>query len=229
MKRIALVALALAVLCVGPTSCVFAQVPPSAGSLYQITSGSYTIIGGIWAGLRVNLPEPEQAFVLLTTDTQNSRADLSFLNEDQRTVFLTLSNGVISGNVIRFQYLTRHPYPLVEELGMLDYTVTNSPEALQINGSIEFPPICCDIPSFFGHSNVTASALPTVSIRVSEVEISWNSESNRTYQVQYRSDIGKNSWTNLGGPVAALGPAASVFDRVPAGQPQRLYRVFAVP
>ena len=62
--------------------------------------------------------------------------------------------------------------------------------ALRIEGSIDFPPVCCDIPYFFGHRNVAATAVPFLAIRVSEVELCWSSDSNRTYQVQNRSGSG---------------------------------------
>ena len=38
---------------------------------------------------------------------------------------------------------------------------------------------------------------PLVTIRASQVEVCWNSISNLTYQVQYRSDLTTNLWTSL--------------------------------
>ena len=187
------------------------------------------MVGGIGGALTQQLPSTDQAFVLLTTDPQSGWAELTVLAQDQQTVFLTLTNGLFAGTVIRFQYQTTHPYPDIHVPGTLNYTVTNVVDALRIEGGINFPPICCDIPYFFGHRNVAAIAMPFLATRVSEVELCWSSDSNRTYQVQYRSDLTTNLWTNLGPPIAGRGLRSCTFDRVPPGQPQRIYRVVTLP
>jgi len=62
-------------------------------------------------------------------------------------------------------------------------------------------------------------------IRVSQVEVSWNGETNSNYQVQYRSDLTTNLWTPLV-PCVAGGPSnICVTDAVLRGMPQRFYRV----
>jgi len=66
---------------------------------------------------------------------------------------------------------------------------------------------------------------PLVTIRTSQVEVCWNSKSNLTYQVQYRSDLTANVWTSLVGCVRATGSTSCVFDPVVVGQPRRFYRV----
>jgi hypothetical protein len=66
-------------------------------------------------------------------------------------------------------------------------------------------------------------------LRVSEVEISWESVKGKTYQVQYRSALTSDQWVNLQAPIAGTGTAISVKDSVPAGQSQRFYRVVTVP
>ena len=136
MPKRSTLALALLALAVGLLPAADSQVPSGTRSLYQITSGTYTMVGGIWGSLSANLPNPDQTCVLLTTDPQNGRAELTFLGQDQQTPFLTLTNGLISGTVIRFQYPARHPYPDVGLPGMLDYTVTNLAGTLRIDGNI---------------------------------------------------------------------------------------------
>jgi len=229
MRRKLIVSLVMLASLVGLPPRANAQIPPRTRSLYQITSGTYTMVGGFWGTLSQNLPSTGQAFVRLTTDSQSGRAELTVLAQDQQTVFLTLTNGLISGTVVRFQHEAAHPYPDIPLSGTADYTVTNLPGALWIEGSISFPPICCDIPYFFGHGNVAVTAMPFLTIRVSEVELCWSSDSNRTYQVQYRSDLTTNLWTNLGPPIAGSGPTSCTVQRVPAGQPQRMYRVLTLP
>jgi hypothetical protein len=66
---------------------------------------------------------------------------------------------------------------------------------------------------------------PLVTIRPSEVEVCWNSISNLTYQVQYRSDLTTNLWISLVDCVRSTGATCCIFDPVVVGQPQRFYRV----
>jgi Tol biopolymer transport system component len=55
----------------------------------------------------------------------------------------------------------------------------------------------------------------------------WSAVPGRTYQVQSRDDFGTPGWANVGGPVTATGPSASVPDPNP-GDPDRFYRVVLV-
>jgi hypothetical protein len=57
------------------------------------------------------------------------------------------------------------------------------------------------------------------------VEVCWNSISNLTYQVQYRSDLTMNLWTSLGGCIRSTNSTTCVYDPIAVGQPQRFYRV----
>ena len=68
-------------------------------------------------------------------------------------------------------------------------------------------------------------APPLVTIRASQVEVCWNSKSNLTYQVQYRSDLTTNLWTSLVGCVRSTGSKSCISDPVVVGRPQRFYRV----
>jgi hypothetical protein len=65
---------------------------------------------------------------------------------------------------------------------------------------------------------------PLVTIRASQVEVCWNSKTNLTYQVQYRSDLTTNVWTSLVACVHSTGSTSCVVDPVVVGQPQRFYR-----
>ena len=53
----------------------------------------------------------------------------------------------------------------------------------------------------------------------------WNSKSNLTYRVQYRSDLTTNMWTSLRDCVRSTGSMSCITDPIAAGQPQRFYRV----
>ena len=71
---------------------------------------------------------------------------------------------------------------------------------------------------------VRSTALVTT-IRASQVEVCWNSTSNLTYQVQYRSGLTTNLWTPLLNCVRSTGSKSCINDPILLGQPQRFYRV----
>ena len=66
---------------------------------------------------------------------------------------------------------------------------------------------------------------PHASIRVSEVEICWESQSNKLYEVDYRSDLTTSLWAPLATNVLGNGMTMCISDRVAPGQPQRFYRL----
>jgi hypothetical protein len=77
---------------------------------------------------------------------------------------------------------------------------------------------------------VVVKQLPLKSqIRVSEVEVSWESVSERNYQVQFRSDLETNGWADFGGPVVGNGTTNVVKAVVTAGEERRFYRVVRLP
>jgi len=71
----------------------------------------------------------------------------------------------------------------------------------------------------------TFESPPLATIRASQVELCWNSKSNLTYQVQYRSDLTTNLWTVLGNCIRGSGNMNCISDPIVPGQPQRFYRV----
>jgi hypothetical protein len=78
--------------------------------------------------------------------------------------------------------------------------------------------------------SVVLERLPLSStIRVSEVEVCWETVATRVYQVQFRSIVTANSWTDLLPPVQGNGQTNCIKDVVPVGEPQRFYRVITVP
>ena len=70
---------------------------------------------------------------------------------------------------------------------------------------------------------------PALSIRVSQVELCWYSQTNQVWQVQYRSPLTTNTWTDLGPPVQGASPMTCINDSVAPGSPQRFYQVIRVP
>jgi hypothetical protein len=72
------------------------------------------------------------------------------------------------------------------------------------------------------------NSVPTISnIRISEVEISWQSVSNTSYRIEYRSDLTSNSWVTLTNAncITGDGGALRVYDKIPVGEPQRFFHV----
>jgi hypothetical protein len=75
----------------------------------------------------------------------------------------------------------------------------------------------------------TNAAVPLLTIRVSEVELCWNSVSTKMYQVEYRSEVSTNIWTALGASVIGNGSTNCMTDAVLPGEPRRFYRVQELP
>jgi len=207
-----------------------------ASGLYQIISGTYIECCGFAGGFRTTLPSANQSFVRLTIDKE--LATMTFLGSDTRTIFSVLpcppgnpinfsfDYGFIFSNTIVF-HVDPGPPPYSE---FWNFGVSNSADALRIDGIVGInAPSCSDVPTRFSYSNVVAVLMPVAGIRMSEVEICWNAVSNRSYQVQYRSGLTTNAWTNLGSPVSGNGSTNCITDKVAVEQPQRFYRVLAIP
>jgi hypothetical protein len=214
-----------------------AQSAPVSG-LYQIVSGTYDTCCGLAGDFRVDLPNEEQSFVRLTVDTQSNFATMTFLGKDMQTVHSIVP--CPAGDPIPFHFdygfifsgsIEFHIDPGPPPYGLnWSYAVSNATDALRINGRLGLAAQnCLDVPNRFSHSNVVAVLMPEASIRISEVEVCWTSVSNQNYQVQYRSTLTTNAWTNLGSPVAGTNSTTCITDKVALGQPQRFYRVVTVP
>lgn len=63
---------------------------------------------------------------------------------------------------------------------------------------------------------------PTVVVRPA-VEISWNAQAGRTYQVQTTTNLVAGVWRNLGAPILSQGTNAAAFDSMPDSN--KTYRV----
>jgi hypothetical protein len=180
----------------------------------------------------------DQSFIDLSIDQQHQLATMTFLGKDMKTVFsivgcpiydpiqFSFGFGFIWSNQIVF-HVDPGPPPNSE---YWNFVVSNSAGGLQIAGTVGLAnQMCADVPTQFTYSNVVAVLLPSAEIRVSEVEICWNSASNITYQVQYRPAFTTNDWTNLGPAIPGTGTTNCINDKVLRGQTQGLYRVVPVP
>ncbi len=68
---------------------------------------------------------------------------------------------------------------------------------------------------------------PALSIRhlPGQVELGWNSQTNRPYQLQHRGDLTTSTWSNLGTPIQGNGTTNFVYDPMPPGQAQKFFRI----
>jgi len=77
--------------------------------------------------------------------------------------------------------------------------------------------------------SVTAVPDPFLFIRVSEVEICWTSDTNFSYQLEYRSSLTTNSWVPWGLPIPGTGGIMCTNDTVAPNEPRRFYHVVRLP
>ena len=204
------------------------QDPPRSGT-YQIQSGIYREVGGFGGIYAVRLPDSYQAFVSLTIDPGVGVAELAFVGRNQQAVFRRLTNGIVSGNTIQFQYATTYPY-FPTAPAQVDYKITNAAGRLWISGSITSTTPTPDFPNLLEHQAVSATFVPGLSINVgSEVELRWSSASNQNYQMQCLSDPTQPGWTNLGGLMPGNGTTNWAVDVVAPVQSQRFYRILTLP
>jgi hypothetical protein len=78
--------------------------------------------------------------------------------------------------------------------------------------------------------NVVLERLPASStLRVSEVELCWETVGTKLYQPQYRSVLTANTWTALGPEIPGNGETSCIKDTVAADESKRFYRVVTVP
>ena len=156
------------------------------------------------------------------------------------TVNVTTGNLPGPGNTRQFDYVFPFTTPFLYDPAagnlVLDLQIEGNGSALTFD-TVSGDPAIGRVFSF-GSSTATAGDIrashvtqftfeppPLVTIRASQVELCWNSISNLTYQVQYRSDLTANVWTSLVDCVRGTGSTSCIFDPVVVGQPQRFYRV----
>src|SRR6185369_11619561 len=127
------------------------------------------------------------------------------------TVNLTTGNLPGPGNTRQFDYVFPFTTPFLYDPAdgnlVLDLQIESSGSALTFD-TVSGDPAIGRVG--IGSSSATTGELrdshvtqftfeppPLVTLRASQVEVCWNSISNLTYQVQYRSDLTTNVWTSL--------------------------------
>lgn len=155
------------------------------------------------------------------------------------TLNLTTGNLPGPGNTRQFDYVFPFTTPFLYDPAagnlVLDLQLEASGSAVTFDTVSEDPAIgrvfssgsstAPDGDIRFSHvTQFTFEPPPLVTIRASQVEVCWNSISNLTYQVQYRSDLTTNLWTSLVDCIRSTGSTSCIVDPVVVGQPQRFYR-----
>jgi hypothetical protein len=64
-----------------------------------------------------------------------------------------------------------------------------------------------------------------LSIRVSHVELCWDSVTNFVYQLEYREALSSNGWLPFGSPIPGTGTRFCTNDAILPGQPHRFYQL----
>jgi hypothetical protein len=131
----------------------------AASTLYRITSGTFDVFGTIAGHTVENLPASDQSFIELRLDSRADRAEMRIL-DDALGPFRAYGygsafvNGIVAGNEIRF--LDTMFETDFQTGGTLTYVVTLAGDTLSLDGSLKFPPRCCDISGEFYHSKIQA-------------------------------------------------------------------------
>lgn len=118
---------------------------------------------------------------------------------------------------------------LTQDAGRGPVTIIQQPSAQNDYTLIlDFDDVAPDGPDFYEVTltGLSMALLPRLDIRVSQVELCWDTLTNNSYQLQYRSTLTTNIWTPLDGTwVPGSGERYCTTDAVLLGQPQRFYQV----
>jgi hypothetical protein len=132
----------------------------------------------------------------------------------------------ISGETPAFEYW-RPQHPLDPD-GSWDYVQIESPSGIYFGGWRTAPDSISDIGlPMNGVVEVAPVAGPVLTIHTA-VEITWPSQTNKLYQVQWTTGLNTNTWFDLGPEVPGNGSTNSIFDSI-GTTPERFYRVVESP
>jgi len=237
-----------AVWCVGVVALVCGT--DSTGSapapgLYQIISGSYSECCGIAGDLGYPLPNQNQAFVNLKIDSETNLATMTFLAEDQQTVFTVIpcppgapisfnfEYGFIFSDQIFF-HVDPGPPP---EQKYWNYTVSNSGNGLKIEGLVSVKQgDCADVPTQFSHSDVVAVRISSGPLVLDQIErdtdsfrFHFSGDAPYDYTVEYTDSLSKTNWMALGTYRAKLAPIDVTVTNSFTNVLSRLFRVRRAP
>jgi hypothetical protein len=102
------------------------------------------------------------------------------------------------------------------------FTATTPTSTLQLRGTNATPNVDLALDSVS-----VQSISPLLTIQVSQMRLCWQSQTNRSYQLQSCTNLASNTWTDLGAPIAGTG--ATDCSLQPVIDPQAFYRVLLLP
>jgi subtilase family serine protease len=173
----------------------------------------------------------------------------AFLGDDQ---LATLSQTVptLAGNYYVLSFWLDNPTSgsgqqfLAQWNGSTIYGISNPPafgwtnlvfivSAPSSNSVVEFA--AENDPNYFGLDDVSVTPIPPVAFQTSTssstgFNLSWNTGSGLTYQVQYKTNLMQATWINLGSPVAGTGGQLLISDtNAISASSERFYRLVVSP
>ncbi len=74
----------------------------------------------------------------------------------------------------------------------------------------------------------SVGVLPELSIQVASVALSFPTEINRMYQLQYATSLSATNWMPVGAPIQGAGSNVVIMDPI-LNQPNKVYRVVPLP
>ena len=96
---------------------------------------------------------------------------------------------------------------------------------------LAYPGMWNDAPGDQNHCVVVEIRQPQViasRIKVSVVDLCWDSATNGLYQLQYRTNLTTSPWFNIGIPIRGTGLEMCTPIDMPAGQAGKFYRVLGL-
>ena len=128
--------------------------------LYEITSGTYTEVGGFVGVWTRDLPAVDQAFIELTINHTLNTVEMRILGKDLDTFEILdfgspFTDGSLNGSLILFQGTVLGSF--FGAPGTFDYSVVLNGDQISLQGDLSSQPMCCDIPYHFCHAGVEAS------------------------------------------------------------------------
>jgi hypothetical protein len=166
---------------------------------------------------------------------------MTFLAEDMQTIFsipplgprsgftFSLSNGMVLPDRIEFGSGFSPPGPGQPPLS---YTVSNSMDTLQINGTVILGCLpCADLPTQFKHTNVVAVLVPSapgiagIEREGALVRFRFTGEPPYDYFVEFNESLGTTNWLTLTNFRAKIQTIETVVTDSLANGPARFYRL----
>jgi len=191
-------------------------------------SGLYALGGGNW----VTIESIGQSFTNPRLGIWAGGSPMDFPNLDLARLDLVVSN---PPNHVIYQLIDPPTGATISAEGVIMWT----PDGSQGPGTYAITTVASDLsdPPFTATNTfpVTVNDVASLAVVITSLKltngvatITWDAMSNRTYRLQYRTNLTDPGWTELLPDVTATGPSAVKTDAV-MGVPRRFYQVVLLP